>query len=100
MDGANNHRAHAREETKLNARLSCGGAEYHCAVEDISPGGAKVKSSAQIDTGEHVDLDLTPFGVVAAHTVWARKGHLGLKFDADPMETTEIVMAIAMQGAG
>lgn len=100
MTVGSDKREFAREESKFGARLNHEDTDHHCEVEDISPGGAKVRSPAVIEIGVAVILRLDPFGHVDARVVWSRRGRLGLKFDADPEEIAELVMAIAMHGAG
>lgn len=87
-----------RKTALSNATLIIGGAGISCNVVDISPGGAKIKADAELDTGKSVILKIDHFGDFPADIVWQRNNFHGLAFHGDPEKISEILMAMATYG--
>ncbi len=69
-----------------------------CEILDLSPGGAKIASSAQLEKGAAVFLQIEKLGEYEADVAWVRKSQAGLTFRASPEAMAEVVMAIAIYG--
>jgi len=95
-----NLRKEERRETTFRAKFVFGDKAHDCAILDISPGGAKLKSGAAVVSKTEIVLDLDKIGKFTANIVWCSNGTIGIKFTDDPARTADAVMALAMFGAG
>jgi hypothetical protein len=95
-----NLRREDRKATTFRAQFHIDEKPYDCAILDISPGGAKLKSGAKVTAKSDMILDLDRIGKFTAISVWCSNGTIGIKFTDDPARTADAVMALAMFGAG
>ncbi len=95
-----NLRREERKSTAFQARFVIHDDVKDCAILDISPGGAKLKSGSAVASNTDIVLDLDKIGKFTAIAVWCSKGTIGIKFTDDPSRTADAVMALAMFGAG
>jgi len=95
-----NLRKEERKDTSFRATFLIADAVNDCAILDISPGGAKLKSGTVVTAKTDIVLDLDKIGKFTATAVWCSGGTIGIKFTDDPTRTADAVMALAMYGAG
>ena len=95
-----NLRREERKDTSFRAKFLIADEVNDCAILDISPGGAKLKTGAVVASKTGIVLDLDRIGKFSAEAVWCSSGTLGIRFTDDPARTADAVMALAMFGAG
>ena len=87
-----------RKTAMSNAVLTIDAVNVTCNIIDISPGGAKIKTDADLESGASVILKIDHFGDFPADIVWQRNNFHGLEFRGDPEGISEILMAMATYG--
>ena len=91
----NVERAHDRKDVLFAANLLIGEQKVACEIINISFGGAQVRVSKPLKSGEKMTLEIDPFGFYDMEVRWCRKPDTGLKFNDDQAKVAELVMAIA-----
>src|SRR5215472_1674528 len=71
-----------------------------CIVEDISPGGAKLRVGLAPQSEETVTLVIASYGPIAASVALRRRDRLGLKVSRQQPLVKDLVMKAAMQTVG
>ena len=69
------------------------GPTTECIILDLSLGGAKLRGPAQVTAKQIVTLVIDRFGALRAEVIWARSGHLGLRFVDAPDQIAHIIGA-------
>ena len=88
-------RAHERKDVMFAANLFIGENKVTCEIINISFGGAQVRVSRSLQSGDKMTLEIDPFGSYDMEVRWCRKPDTGLKFNDDQTKVAELVMAIA-----
>ena len=88
-------RAHERKDVLFAATLTIGDQKVACEIINISFGGAQVRLSRSLQSGDKMILEIDPFGTYDMEVRWCRKPDTGLKFNDDQAKVAELVMAIA-----
>ena len=88
-------RAHERKDVLFAANLTIGDQKVTCEIINISFGGAQVRLSRSLKSGDKMTLEIDPFGSYEMEVRWCRKPDTGLKFNDDQAKVAELVMAIA-----
>jgi len=91
----NVERALDRKDVLFAANLLIGEQKVACEIINISFGGAQVRVSKPLKSGEKMTLEIDPFGFYDMEVRWCRKPDTGLKFNDDQDKVAELVMAIA-----
>lgn len=87
-------RKHKRKPVLWSARVETGRDVAPCVILDLSLGGAKLKGTAEgAKTRDRVMLVIDRFGAIPAEVVWARSGHMGLRFTDRPENVAHIIGA-------
>ena len=86
-------RQHKRKPVLWAARIESMNGPSDCIILDLSLGGAKLRSQAQVKSRQKVTLVIDRFGALRAEVVWARQGHLGLRFTDTPDTIEHIIGA-------
>lgn len=96
FETSDSKRKFARRPLTFEAIIRRDNETMPCSILNISSGGAKAKLDATIDKNTPVILDLAPFGSFPCRVAWQRGTTLGLKFQTDPLEMAEVVLAMAV----
>lgn len=89
-------RRHVRTEVSFDATIEVDGHRVPCAIENISPGGAMVKTRQPLARGQAVTLSLGDMGQMTGTVAWAGRNSAGLKFDSDIDTIADLLMAVAI----
>jgi hypothetical protein len=89
--GASERRRHKRKPVLWAARVEFPGGATECIILDLSLGGAKLRGAAPVTAKQHVTLVIDRFGALQAEVVWARSGHMGLRFTDTPEQIAHIL---------
>jgi c-di-GMP-binding flagellar brake protein YcgR len=89
-------RKHSRNSVLFKAKIFFDKQSISCEILDISAGGARARVQRQLKHGLHVTLNLDPFGEIPCEIAWQKDQNLGMKFQGDPVEIAEIILAMAV----
>jgi len=95
-----NHRTDERKSTLFQAKFLINDEANNCAILDISPGGAKLKTGVIVAAKTDIVVDLDKIGTFTATTAWCSNGAVGVRFTGNPELIANAVMALAMFGTG
>lgn len=95
-DFPHSRRKHSRNSVLFKAKILFENQSIDCEILDISAGGARVRGKRQLEYGLSVILNLDPFGEIPCEIAWQKGQNLGMKFQGDPVEIAEIILAIAV----
>lgn len=87
-------RDYPREIINADAEVMIDEQWLDCVIVDISPSGAKLQVSREVDWGKSVFIQLGEFGQFSATVVWCRGGEIGVKFDHDPLAMTSVMIGL------
>ena len=88
---ASERRRHKRKPVLWAARVETRSGATDCIILDLSLGGAKLRGTAPVAANQEVMLVIDRFGAVRAEVVWARSGHMGLRFTDKPEQIAHIL---------
>jgi len=91
-------REYERQTVLVEARIQDGQEWCDCRIVNISVGGAKLRTSRQLNTGTSVLLHIDHFGQFSGTIVWQHTDEIGVKFTHNTAEIAEVVMGLAMYG--
>jgi len=94
------NRQSKRQDCEFQAAAVIDGERIDCSIIDISAGGAKISTRANVEKGAELTLSLDKIGDLAAQVAWISGGNVGVKFTGDPEQAASAVMALASFGAG
>ena len=89
------HRRYERSALAMEVRFTVEGREIGCIIADISVGGALLTGVSGVAMGAAGDLDLNPFGSHECEVVRVKDNAVGVRFKADTMEMTDVIIALA-----
>jgi len=95
-DFPHSRRKHSRNSVLFKAKILFENQSIDCEILDISAGGARVRGERQLEHGLSVILNLDPFGEIPCEIAWQKGINLGIKFQGNPEEVAEIVLAMAV----
>ncbi len=76
-----NQRQFKRRRTLFGGSIYRGSESWDCSISDISESGVRVKTEAELEIGDVVELKNNKFNDIReAEVVWKREGFLGLNF--------------------
>ncbi len=85
-----------RQRVIKSAKIMAGAAVFDCVVLDVSPRGARVRTSAVVVVPEHVVLQFRGGAAFAARLTWARGMQMGFALDGPaPMTAQAGLRALA-----
>jgi hypothetical protein len=84
-------RIHKRKPVLWAARVETFAGAAECIILDLSLGGAKLRGQAKVAAKQPVTLVIDRFGALRAEVVWARSGHMGLRFTDEPEQVAHIL---------
>jgi hypothetical protein len=93
-----NKRKDNRAAISSNAEIMAGGASHACRIQDISTGGAKLRTHLPIEPGQTAVLKIGNFGQFNVTVAWLQGAEMGIKFDHDPMGMATVIMGLASYG--
>jgi hypothetical protein len=88
---ASERRRHKRKPVLWAARVETRAGAADCIILDLSLGGAKLRGVAPVIAKQEVMLVIDRFGAIRAEVVWARSGHMGLRFTDKPEQIAHIL---------
>jgi hypothetical protein len=88
---ADDRRAHKRKAVLWSARIETNSGPCDCIILDLSLGGAKLRTTAEAMSRQHVTLVIDRFGALRAEVMWARRGHMGVRFIDAPDQIAHVV---------
>jgi len=96
-DGSN-HRRDERHEITFNAMLVIDKDVHATAIENISTGGAKLKTAAPVSVAKDTDcaLRVDSLGEFPGQVAWCRGGSVGIAFNDSDWRMADAIMALAM----
>jgi hypothetical protein len=86
-------RQHKRKPVLWAARIETRDGACECIILDLSLGGAKLRSAAEVAKQQMVTLVIDRFGALNAEVMWARSGRMGLRFVDEPDQIAHIIGA-------
>jgi hypothetical protein len=84
-------RQHKRKPVLWAARVETRNGPADCVILDLSLGGAKLRAPVAVSAKQPVMLVIDRFGALRAEVVWARRGHMGLRFVDAPEQVAHII---------
>ncbi|HXQ50955.1 MAG TPA: PilZ domain-containing protein [Stellaceae bacterium] len=84
-------RTHKRKPVLWAARVETRNGPADCIILDLSLGGAKLRAPVEVSANQPVMLVIDRFGALRAEVVWARKGHMGLRFVDAPETVAHVI---------
>ena len=95
-DSPHSRRKYSRQPVLFKAKIFFDEQSIDCEILDISAGGARAKVQQEIKHGSHVTLNIDPFGEISCEIAWQKGQILGMKFQGNPVEIAEIILAMAV----
>lgn len=94
-DGAaySDRRRHKRKPVLWAARVETRSGPSECIILDLSLGGAKLRGGGTVEAKQIVTLVIDRFGALRAEVMWARSGHMGLRFADSPDQIAHVLGA-------
>ncbi len=86
-------RQHKRKPVLWAARVETREGPFECIILDLSLGGAKLRGGAPVAAKQIVTLVIDRFGALRAEVMWARSGHMGLRFADNPEQIAHVLGA-------
>ncbi len=76
-----NQRQFTRRRTLFGGSIYRGMEKWDCSISDISESGVRVKTKAELELGDLVELKNNKFNDIReAEVMWKRDGYIGLNF--------------------
>ena len=94
-DELENKRDYPRETVRAKARLLVDEQWHDCLITNISSVGARLYLRMSVDTGKSVRIQIGEFGQYDATVIWCFGDETGLKFEHDPEQMSNLMMALA-----
>jgi hypothetical protein len=73
-------RSHTRWRVLWWGQIEVGADLSACTIVDLAASGAQIQTNRPTPVEERVRLSLPPFGHFKGEVVWARDGHIGVRF--------------------
>ncbi|HZT51090.1 MAG TPA: PilZ domain-containing protein [Stellaceae bacterium] len=84
-------RQHKRKPVLWAARIETQDGPSDCIILDLSLGGAKLRSAAEVAAQDMITLVIDRFGALNAEVMWARSGKMGVRFVDAPDQIAHII---------
>jgi len=91
-------RAHERKSVLCGVKIIAGDKSFEASIENISAGGARLKSPEAPETGARITLSIDKFGDFEADVLRRNGGGFAVKFTADPETMQELIYGLAVYG--
>lgn len=95
-DSSINMRRDERRDVSFETEIFVGDEVIGCRILNISVGGARIKAARHFEHDSAIVLSIEPFGRFPSDIVWSRGDTLGIKFQGDPLQMAEVIMAMAV----
>jgi hypothetical protein len=83
---------------EFGAFVAVPGRRTECQVIDVSQGGAKIRTNAQLGLADRVRLEVDELGTISGTVRWLRDSHVGIAFTA-PLSYRQLASWIATGSA-
>ncbi|MHC8509280.1 MAG: PilZ domain-containing protein [Rhodospirillales bacterium] len=80
--------------------LSVDGRQTPCMTRDVSTGGVRVtpKDIGGLHKGAKITIEFEELGVFKAEIAWVAEADIGVRFEKDPSEMTNMVETMVLYG--
>jgi len=93
-EGEGERHRHKRCAVFVPAVLRSGDLVASADILNMSAGGALIRTTAPLNAGDELDLDIEGYETLQANVVHGRDGRFGLAFDADPRVVSHMLARI------
>lgn len=96
FDDIEQDRVYPRETLHTSAEIMVDEQWHDCSLVNISPTGARLHISLQVERGKDAVIKLGEYGKFKATVAWCHDGEVGVKFDHDPAEMTRVLIEMEL----
>jgi len=98
FDEVEYERDYPREIIAIKTEIMLDEQWFDCVIANISPSGAKLYVGRNVSRGKDVIIKIGEFGEFDATVAWCHADEIGVKFDHDPLDMTNVLIGLASQG--